>query len=126
LGETTSVQVWYDTGLQWLYVRWRGSYVEQTAGEGWEFLLRCLHAHPCTKVLNDAREAADSWAGREQWVGRDLFPQLAQRGVRYVACIYPTALAARSSLDVTLDSNLQPFVAAFDDLATACSWLQRK
>ena len=120
------MQIWYDAGPHWLYVRWRGGYTEHSAGEGWEFLLQCLHKHPCTKVLNDARDAADGWAGREQWVGRDLFPKLAQQGVRYVACIYPSALAARLSLDATLDSRPQPFVAAFEDLATACSWLLLK
>lgn len=126
LGETASVQVWHDAGARWLYVQWRGSYEHQHVGEGWALLLHCLHQHPCAKVLNDARGAATGWAGREQWVGTSLFPQLAQAGVRYMACVYPEALAARRSLDSTLDSTAQPFVTAFEDLATACAWLQQR
>ncbi|RYU81836.1 hypothetical protein [Hymenobacter persicinus] len=126
LGDTTSVQIWYDAGARWLYVRWRGNYREQDAGAGWVLLLRCLRLQPCTKLLNDARDAVEGWAGREQWAGEALFPQLAERGVRSVACVYLEALAARFSLDTTLGSTPKPFVAAFDDLATACAWLQQR
>lgn len=125
LGATSAVQVWHDAAGRWLYVRWRGRYSEKAAAEGWELLLKCLQQQPCSKLLNDAREAT-SWAGREQWVGEALFPQLAQQGVRYLACVYPQALAARFSLDATLISTPQPFVAAFEDLASACSWLQQQ
>ncbi|WP_170865284.1 hypothetical protein [Hymenobacter psychrotolerans] len=45
--------------------------------------------------------------------------------MRYLACVYPQALAARFSLDATLISTPQPFMAAFEDLASACSWLQQ-
>ena len=126
LGETASVQVWYDASTRWLYVRWRGNYQEQDAVQGWEFLLRRLQQQPCTQLLNDARYAAHGWAGQEQWVGEALFPQLAAWGVRHVACVYPHDLAGRFSLDTTVTSISAPFVAAFDDLATACSWLQQR
>lgn len=126
LGETTAVQIWHDTQTQWLYVRWRGTYAEPLADEGWAFLLRCLHEHPCTKVLNDARYATAGWAGREHWVGNTLFPQLAQHGVHHVACLYPKALAARASLTIALEHSRHPFMAAFEDLATAYAWLLRK
>lgn len=126
LGDRPSVQIWYDTQAQWLYVQWRGSYQERAVGEGWEFLLQCLHQHPSAKLLNDARFAATGWAGREEWAGEALFPQLAAHGVRYIACVYPVALLARFSLDAMLDSTRQPFVAAFEDLATAYSWLLQR
>ncbi|QIL74912.1 hypothetical protein [Hymenobacter sp. HDW8] len=126
LGATSAVQVWHDAEAHWLYVRWRGNYAIQTAEEGWELLLRCLHQQPCAMLLNDARHAATGWSGQEQWAGEALFPKLAQWGVRYVACVYPEALAARFSLDTTLGYTPQPFVAAFDDLATACTWLQQR
>jgi hypothetical protein len=76
-------------------------------------------------VLNDARYAATGWRRHEQWAGETLFPLLAQSEVRYMACVYPAALAARFSLDATLDYTLRPFVVAFEDLATAYAWLQR-
>jgi hypothetical protein len=50
---------------------------------------------------------------------------LVQVGVRHVACIYPEALPGRFSLEMTLHNTVQPFVASFEDLATACSWLQQ-
>ena len=120
------MQIWLDTQAQWLYVRWRGCYQEQMAEEGWAYLVQCLRQHPGPKLLNDARFAAHGWAGREQWAGEELFPQLAKWGVRYVACVYPHALPARFSLDTTLGLAPQPFLAAFDDLASACYWLQRR
>ncbi|OON68330.1 hypothetical protein [Hymenobacter sp. CRA2] len=126
LGATSAVQVWHDNEAQWLYVQWRGSFEEHSASEGWALLLQALQQRPCAKLLNDARYAATGWAGREQWVGETLFLKLAEAGVRYMACIYPAALAARFSLDTTLNSASQPFVAAFEDLATACSWLQQR
>jgi len=126
LGATASVEVWHDAEAQWLYVRWRGGYDETAAGKGWQFLLQCLNQHPCAKVLNDVRYATSSWAGKEQWAGEALFPLLAQGGVRYVACVYPAALAARFSLDTTLNCAPQPFVAAFEDLASAYAWLQHQ
>lgn len=120
------MQVWYDTQARWLYVQWRGSYDEKVVGEGWQLLLECLNQHPCAKVLNDARYAATGWTGKEQWAGEALFPLLAQGGVHYVACVYPGALAARFSLDATLACAPRPFVAAFEDLATAYAWLQHQ
>jgi hypothetical protein len=126
LGETTAVQVWWDASAQWLYVRWRGAYAVEAADTGWAFLLQYLQQHPCPKLLSDAREAATGWAGQETWAGEALFPALGHAGVQYVACVYPSALLARVSLDATLATAPQPFLAAFEDVATACSWLQRQ
>ena len=126
LGETSAVQVWQDATAQWLYVRWRGRYDFHAAGESWSFLVQCLQQHPCPKLLNDARDAATGWTGRETWAGESLFPLLGQAGVQYMACVYPTALSARFSLDATLTTASQPFVAAFEDVATACSWLEQQ
>lgn len=50
---------------------------------------------------------------------------LAQAGVQHMACIYPQTLPGRASLDMTLHSTAQPFVASFENLATAYAWLRQ-
>lgn len=124
LDAAPSVQIWHDTQASWLYVRWRGPYQPASVQAGWALLVQCLRQQPCTRLLNDARYAA-AWVGHEQWVGESLFPKLAEAGVRYVACVYPKALAGRFSLELTLRSTARPFVASFEDLATAYAWLHQ-
>jgi hypothetical protein len=126
LGTTVAIQVWHDADAQWLYARWRGPYEHHAAGEGWALLVECQRQYGCAKLLNDAREAATGWSGREQWACEKLYPQLAQAGVHFVACIYPRASSGHFSLDTTLVNASHHFVAVFEDLAMACSWLQQQ
>ncbi|MCB2377499.1 hypothetical protein LGH70_07895 [Hymenobacter sp. BT635] len=123
LGTTSALTVYYDTANRWLYTDWQGSFELTTARQSAQLLVECLREYPCHKLLNSTLRVTSSWHGQEQWAGETLFPLLAQHGIRYMACVYSVYWPARYSLDSTLGFAAQPFVASFDDLATACAWL---
>lgn len=125
LGATSALTVYQDSNNQWLYANWHGIHEVDTAAQSAQLLIDCVKAYPYRKLLNNTQQVTSGWDGREQWAGETLFSSLAQLGVCYIACVYSKQWLARYSLDRTLEYATQPFIVSFEDLATACNWLQQ-
>ncbi|RYU83319.1 STAS/SEC14 domain-containing protein [Hymenobacter persicinus] len=123
--DTAALSVFYDPLNHWLYVEWKGIHTEESAQSGGTQILRCLQQCPCDKVLSDNTQVTSNWEKAAQWVGEYYYEQLAQRGVQYVAWVYPAHWAVRNSMDTAMKFITRPQVVTFDDLASAYSWLQQ-
>ncbi|GAA3940819.1 hypothetical protein [Hymenobacter algoricola] len=122
--DTPGLCIAYDPANQWLYVEWKGEHDEASALRGGYEVLRCLQLRPCAKILNDNSQVTTNWEKAARWVGEYYYDQLAQRGVEYVAWVYPVHWAVRNSMDTAMKFVTRPLVVTFDDLATAYGWLQ--
>jgi hypothetical protein len=125
LVDTPGLSIAYDDANRWLYVEWKGEHSALSAQSGGLEVLRCLRLCPCTKLLNDNSQVTSNWEKAAQWVGEYYYDQLAQRGVQFVAWVYPAHWAVRNSMDSAMKYVTRPLVLTFDDLATAYSWLQQ-
>jgi hypothetical protein len=125
LVDTSSLAISYDGLNQWLYIEWKGDHNKASVLAGFELILRCLQAWECHKLLNDSTQVTSPWEAVIGWEDRRLFQCLAQQGVRYVAWVYSPHSSDRSAIDATLQFTTHPIVIMFEEIATACSWLQQ-
>jgi hypothetical protein len=123
--DTPALSIAFDRANGWLYVEWKGEHNEASARSGGQQVLRCLQSCSCTKVLNDNSQVTTNWEKAARWVGEYYYDQLAQRGVEYVAWVYPAHWAVRNSMDTAMKFVTRPQVVTFDDLATAYTWLKQ-
>jgi len=85
-----------------------------------------LAKQPCEKILDDSRQAMNSWDEVAEWVGQDFFRILAERGVRYVAWVYPADSASRQSVELASQYARHTEVALFEDADAGYAWLQQQ
>ncbi|OWP62723.1 hypothetical protein CDA63_12485 [Hymenobacter amundsenii] len=76
-------------------------------------------------MINDSSEVYGEWWEAAEWIGREFAPQLAARGVRYVAWIqsmdWPSRHAIASALPHIQGVELRAF--DFDEQLAAHAWL---
>jgi hypothetical protein len=124
LFEASYLSVWHDGDNHWLYVEWKGEQSLDVIRDGCNYALQHLPLSNYTKVLNDSTQATGNWAEAAQWLGKQLFPQLATTGLTYMAWVYATDFNSRFAIDSTLRCATGLTIVTFDDLDAACSWLQ--
>jgi hypothetical protein len=122
-----SLHLSIDSAQRWLYAEWRGEQTEETIRQGCELVLHYLEQQQCSKILNDNSTATGDWSAMAKWLATHFLPQAAERGLQYVASVYASGITSRYSTALALDYFRQdaPWALAFDDLALACTWLER-
>ncbi|GAB3226167.1 hypothetical protein GCM10027346_08210 [Hymenobacter seoulensis] len=126
LYDTPSLSICYDLNNHWLYVEWKGTHDATSAQTGGELILQLLAQRPCRKMLNDNSQVTSDWEGGARWVGGSYYSLLADKGMRYVAWVYPPHWSARKSMDTAMQFVTRPMVVLFDDVASAYTWLSRQ
>lgn len=123
--ETSCLTIWHDSTNQWLYVEWTGDQSLETIQECCQYALAHLPLGQYTKILNDSTQATGNWAEAAQWLGKELFPQLATLGLVHMAWIYAADFNSRFAIDSTLRCATGLSIVTFDDMDAACAWLQQ-
>lgn len=123
--ETDGLAIGYDHDNEWLYVDWRGEHTQASSWAACQQMLEVMQSWHCAKILNDN----SSVTHQSTELSERAFGWLAQMrvaGLRYMAWVYPQSFPARKPSELLLQPIRSPLVATFDDVASACLWLQRQ
>ncbi|MBT9393253.1 hypothetical protein KLP40_08765 [Hymenobacter sp. NST-14] len=114
----------FDYTHNWLYADWRGPQTLETVQAGSAQLVEQLRRERCDKLLNDNRAVHGMWMDGSEWISRDLPPELAAAGLRYVAWVYSPEVFSRLSAQRVVEQASRRFLTfAFEDAAAARAWL---
>ncbi|SHJ37383.1 hypothetical protein SAMN02745146_2955 [Hymenobacter daecheongensis DSM 21074] len=123
LVNTESLFIAYDQDNDWLYADWKGIHTQASAQAGCEQILQCLKLRPCRKILNDNSNVFRAEFRLTGW-GLSWLHELGSLGLECLAWVYAPDFKARQDAEALLPLITQPVLATFDDLASACWWLQ--
>ncbi|RTQ47187.1 hypothetical protein EJV47_20035 [Hymenobacter gummosus] len=115
----------YDAANDWLYADWRGPHDAESSRACCMLLLETLRRHPARKLLNDNSNITRQTMQLSEW-SIWWVEQMAQAGMRYIAWIFPRSFDHRPSTEQIVKFIPRPAVAAFDDVASAYTWLQQQ
>lgn len=123
--EVPGMVVSYDRANQWLYADWHGEHTAESSAVACQLLLEVARERRCAKILNDNSNITRSTA-RITDVGWQWMHDIYATGVHYFVWVSPTTAMDEEMRENALRSSRRPFVVAFPDLASACSWLLRQ
>ena len=122
--DTPGISISYDAENQWLYVNWKGAHDPASSWAACGLMLEAMRAFPCPKILNDnssiTRTTMQLSARSLDWLA-----QMRAAGLRYLAWVMPRELDSRRTTEGVVLGIEAPVVCTFDDVASACAWLQR-
>ena len=125
LVDTPGLSISYDAANHWLYVDWKGAHDPDSSWAACGLMLDTLRAFPCPKILNDnsgiTRTSMQLSARSLEWLA-----QMRAAGLRSLAWVLPRDLNARRTTEGVVLRIEAPVVCTFDDVASACAWLQRQ
>lgn len=124
LTESCNISIYYDSENDWLYAEWHGNLTADRIQLCYEDILTYLEATQCTRVLNDNSTLVSIHSDPGTWLATDWFPRAFQHGLKRFAWVYPSTIASRFSVQNLMQYSSHPHIVCFDDLATACTWLQ--
>lgn len=114
----------YDTQNHWLYVEWKGIITDVAIKKGCKRIVQYILELKCYKLLNDNTLATAIQSSSCEWAANTWLPLAQAAGLQYFAWVYSTNLVCRQWADRTISYCSSPHVAAFEDIATAYTWLQ--
>jgi len=126
LVDTPLLTIYHDVANGWLYNHWKGTHDATTIYTCAPYILAALDATGCRKVLSDHGELSGNWVQIAPRLGREAFAQLAARGVRAVAWVHSQDYHDQMAMYLAQRATTCPDIAIFDDVATACFWLQQR
>ena len=88
-------------------------------------MLASLRQWPCQKILSDGTNILAVQMQRTQW-GLRWLEEMQAAGLRYFAWVLPRSLQARHATEERVYPISSPLVGTFDDIASACLWLQQQ
>lgn len=123
--DSPALFIGYDELNRWLYVDLRGTYDGPLAQAACEQMLTSLRQWPCQKILSDGTNVLAVHMQRTQWGSRWL-EEMQAAGLRYFAWVLPHSLQARHATEERVHAISNPLVGTFNDIASACLWLQQQ
>ena len=111
--DSPALFIGHDELNRWLYVDLRGIYDGPLAQTACEQMLTSLRQWPCQKILSDGTNVLAVHMPRTQWSGRWLEEMQA-------------AVQTRHATEERVQPISNPLVGTFDDIASACLWLQQQ
>ncbi|MBC6611217.1 hypothetical protein H8B15_09800 [Hymenobacter sp. BT507] len=122
---TPGISIYYDEINQWLYAEWQGVHTQESTQAAGLLLLDALRQQPSSKMLNDTSSISSTSADLSTWDPWWL-QELVGAGLRHIAWVYPRLFANRDATEHILIHVKPIIVTTFDDVATACLWLQKQ
>lgn len=115
----------HDAENHWLYVDWKGEYNQDLSRSTCRQMLETIQIWPCTKLLNDNSSITRTTVQLTQW-GVQWLEDMLAAGLHFIAWVLPHDLVARQSTEDIVQAIARPRVGTFDDVASACVWLQQQ
>lgn len=123
--DSVEIFIGHDSHNEWLYVDWKGEHTQESSRAAGQLMLDSLLAWPCRKILNDNSSIAHTSVELTRWGGWWL-NEMRAAGLQHVAWVLPHGLLARQAVETVLYAIEMPRVGTFDDVASACVWLQQQ
>ncbi|GAC1586946.1 MAG: hypothetical protein NVS3B25_02480 [Hymenobacter sp.] len=114
-----------DAHNHWLYVDWKGEHDQESSQAACRLMLDSLRAWPCHKILNDNSSITRTTVQLTRW-GVWWIEEMRAAGLQFIAWVLPRDLRSRQSVEATVQAIEHPQVGTFDDVASACVWLQQQ
>lgn len=124
LYDSNNTSISYDSQNHWLYAEWKGIITDAAIKEGCNMLVQFIMELRCYKLLNDNTFATAIESTSCEWAANTWLPYAQASGLQYFAWVYSPNLLCRQWADRTISYCSSPHVAAFEDIASACTWLQ--
>lgn len=125
LQEIPTLSVYYDHTNEWLFADWRGELTLPLVQANCLAIAQCFmqgKAYP--RVLNSNLNMLSVVPEAPLWLATNYLPHLSLGGVEYLAWVYAADLQLRPLTEQAVRKLSAPVVTLFDDLESACSWLQ--
>jgi hypothetical protein len=122
--DTRQLTVHHDVVNDWLYSQWKGRHNAETVPVCAAHVFACLEVTKCQKLLSDHTELTGDWQAVAMRVGSEALAQTAARGVRAIAWVYGPDYHDQLAMHLAVSVATRPVIAIFDDVASACQWLQ--
>lgn len=122
LVDSPAVFIGHDAVNQCLYADWRGDYTQDLSRSTCRLLLAVQRQLPCPKLLNDYSSMTRSTVQLTPW-GEQWLADMQDAGLRCIAWVMPTDPLARQRTEDLVQAIDAPRVVAFQDVASAYSWL---
>ena len=125
LHSSTTCDVYHDQEIAWLYLDWKGPQELPAVQAVGQQLLGLIQQTGVRKALNDNAHITKTNWELVRWVAYDYLPVAGQAGIHCVAWVQSPLLACRSNINLmTFLPDQKPQIAAFDEMAAACTWLR--
>lgn len=124
--DSPTLLIRYSSHYKLVQAQWRGLFDAVSVRQHCEQLLAVLpKAQPMHRMINDSSEAFGEWEEAGDWIGRELAPALAAKGMRAVAWInamdWPSRHAVASTAAVVQELTVKTF--DFDEVDAALNWV---
>jgi hypothetical protein len=124
--DTPVLTIYHDAANDCLYNQWKDTHDADTILACIGHIMACLEANACQKVLSDHTEFTGDWKQLAPEVGGEVFEQMAARGVRLFAWVHGPDCRDQLAMHQAMQVASKPTITLFDDVATACQWLQQR
>ncbi|MGI4835073.1 MAG: hypothetical protein ACRYFK_16595 [Janthinobacterium lividum] len=125
LQEIPTISVFYDHTNEWLFADWYGELTLPLVQANCLAIAQCfLQGHTYKRVLNSNLNMSSVVPEAPLWLATNYLPHMGLGGVEYLAWVYPNDLLLRPLIDRAVRKLTTPAVTMFDDLESACTWLQ--
>ena len=125
LVDSPAVFIAHDSVNHCLYADWRGDYTQETSRSTCRMLLAVQQQRPCPKLLNDYSGMTRSTVQFTQW-GAQWLAEMQAAGLRCIAWVLPNDPLVRQVTEDLVQAIETPRVVAFQDVASAYSWLRQQ
>lgn len=125
IATTPGISIYYDEINRWLYTDWQGVHTQESSQAAGLLLLEVLRQQPSSKILNDTSTIVSTSVDLSTW-DQWWLRELVGAGLRYIAWVYPRLFPDRDATERILIHVKPMVVTTFDDVATACLWLQKQ
>jgi hypothetical protein len=125
LHESPLFSLRHDSDNNWLFAQWEGVQSKTASLAACALLLQHAQENHFPKLLCDSSQALDGWSEISEWVSTNFLPQLADTGICVVAWINAQDWQTNDVITDFIFHSNKPFIAMFDEGATAYEWLRR-
>jgi hypothetical protein len=123
--DSPTLFIGHDVLNQCLYADWRGEYNQELSRTTCRMLLAVQRQRPCAKLLNDYSSMTRSTVQLTQW-GEQWLADMQDAGLRCIAWVLPNDPLVRQVTEDIVQAIDAPRVVAFQDVASAYSWLKQQ
>jgi hypothetical protein len=124
---TKAYNIYFDTDLNGVVMKWNGYATSREFREGTEYMLNMLIKHNTSKVLADITNMLLIGMEDQQWLETDFLPRAIKFNLKYIAIVKPTSYfnkVAVESVSYKVDKE-KLTINFFDSLDEAKEWLTK-
>ena len=121
---TAYLEIEYNMIDDFVVGNWTGPLAKEEIVDGYEHISSFLKKQFCHKLLDNHLGVQGMWVEQAEWMARNWHPRAEALGLQYHACVYPSEIYSRLSMDKAIRMVEKGIVKGFDTVAAAEGWLK--